>query len=157
MTNLQAVTLEQVQCFPTFLMKQTEQLFQLLDANIEAVEWHKVQLDRSYIDIPSIIYNEMIHKVKITACSNIVKQQYYCLFSRHNEWQTRLNCLKKLYEIDSLYNWAIPFLMLSTTDEHPAIRTLSRKILSTFDAREIERISYKNIQFIKAIRLNGMK
>lgn len=157
MTNLQTVTLEQVQCFPTFLMKQTEQLFQLLEANIEAVEWHRVQVDRSYIDIPATIYNEMIQNVKITTSSNIVKQQYYCLFSRHNEWQIRLNCLKKLYEIDSLYNWTIPFLMFGTTDEHPAIRTLSRKILSTFDAREIERISYKNIQFIKVIRMNGLK
>lgn len=157
MNNLQSITLDHITFFPPVVQRQAEELLLKMNASVEAAIWHEVSLGYATIHVPEIIYNERLPQKYIEMCGHIEKQQYYCLFSRHFQWKVRIDALRQLQKMDALYDWTIPFLMLGTADYSMEVQQLSRQLLSTFDAREIERISYHNVSFLHAIKTLAMQ
>lgn len=110
--------------------------------------WYEVNLGDKKIFIPNCIKTEAVILEKVICKNNEDNQLFYCLCSRHANLKIKIRALRELERMHVLSNWTIPFLMRGLKDQHTIVQLNCKKILSTFDAREIERISYLNKDFI---------
>lgn len=110
--------------------------------------WHEINLGDKKIFIPNCINTEAVILEKVKCTSNEDSQLFYCFCSRHSNITIKLHALKKLEGLETRANWTIPFLMSGLKDRNRTVQLKCKKLLSTYDAREIERISYLNKQFI---------
>lgn len=114
----------------------------------EEFYWYEVNIGDRQIFIPNCIYTERTILDKVVLTNNEDKELFYCICSRHSNIKIKLRALKKLESMETRSNWTIPFLMRGLKDRNLAVQSRCKKLLSTYDAREIERIAYLNKEFI---------